>query len=101
MGFGKTVIVKLLPGYTARHHCVHFIALYFLGHSGLEKLLKRRGRCQIWQIQGNKKIIDMYLILGYFKLILLVVQDPLLKVLLFQLTVERLMAAFRLLGNIT
>lgn len=55
MGFGKTVIVKLLPGYTARHHCVHFIALYFLGHSGLEKLLKRRGRCQIWQIQGNKK----------------------------------------------
>jgi len=43
----------------------------------------------------------MYLILGYFKLILLVVQDPLLKVLLFQLTVERLMAAFRLLGNIT
>lgn len=68
MGFGKTVIVKLLPGYTARHHCVHFTALYFLGHSGLEKLLKRRGRCQIWQIQGNKKIIDMYLILGYFKL---------------------------------
>lgn len=62
MDFGKTVTVKLLPGYTARHHCVHFTALYFLCHFGLEKLLERRERCQIWQIQGNKKIMDMYLI---------------------------------------
>lgn len=47
--------------------------------------------------KNNGYIFD----LGYCELTFLVVQDPLLKVLLFQLTVKQLMAALRLLESIT
>lgn len=43
-GFEKTVIVRLVPNYPATLCCMHFTALCFLCHSGLEKLLNKGGK---------------------------------------------------------